>query len=61
MNYKNISTCAQHISKHIKMRRYGDKAMRVQRSSLELWCSWLSHLLYTQKALGSNPSSSTFY
>jgi hypothetical protein len=28
---------------------------------LELWCSWLSRLLYTQKVLGSNPSSSTFY
>lgn len=29
--------------------------------SLELWCSWLSRLLYTQKVLGSNPSSSTFF
>lgn len=28
--------------------------------NLELWCSWLSHLLYTQKVLGSNPSSSIF-
>lgn len=26
----------------------------------ELWCSWLSRLLYTQKVLGSNPSSSIF-
>ena len=28
--------------------------------NLELWCSWLSRLLYTQKVLGSNPSSSIF-
>ena len=32
-----------------------------KKSALELWCSWLSRLLYTQKVLGSNPSSSTFY
>jgi hypothetical protein len=28
--------------------------------SLELWRSWLSRLPYTQKVLGSNPSSSIF-
>jgi hypothetical protein len=27
---------------------------------LELWHSWLARLLYTQKVLGSKPSSSIF-
>jgi hypothetical protein len=31
------------------------------RSRLELWCSWLSRLPHTQKALGSNPSNSTIF
>ena len=38
----------------------GDKDWRSRIDSLELWCSWLSRLLYTQKVLGSNPSSSIF-
>ena len=36
------------------------RAFSLQINDLELWCSWLSRLLYTQKVLGSSPSSSTF-
>ena len=36
------------------------KSSGIMKFDLELWCSWLSRLLYTQKVLGSNPSSSTF-
>ena len=38
-----------------------NKEFKRHEINLELWCSWLSRLLYTQKVLGSNPSSSTFF